>query len=209
MKLYKFKSLRNFDHVIDILLNERLHCAVYKDLNDPFEGIFWTTFGPALVRPSVVIPKTRRMSTVEEVPLNPDCKNICSLSASKSDVRLWSYYADNHKGVAIEIDFSGKEDFISKVSYSLDLPEGSTTLLGGSSTRDILSCKTKHWEYEQEYRIIQAEKYFLIPGMIIAIYLGPRVPENHAQLLRKCCPGGLSVFNTRLDMKKIVVEAVS
>lgn len=43
MKLYKFRSLDNIEFTFDILLNERLYCANYKDLNDPFEGIFRTT----------------------------------------------------------------------------------------------------------------------------------------------------------------------
>ena len=40
MILFKFKSLGTLDHVLDILLNDRLYCAPYSNLNDPFEGQF-------------------------------------------------------------------------------------------------------------------------------------------------------------------------
>ncbi|MEI8205410.1 MAG: hypothetical protein WCG03_00870 [Kiritimatiellales bacterium] len=40
MLLYKYRSLENFEYVLDIILNEHLHCAPYENLNAPFEGIF-------------------------------------------------------------------------------------------------------------------------------------------------------------------------
>lgn len=42
MILYKYRSLTNLEHVFDIILNQRLHCSTYPELNDPFEGIFET-----------------------------------------------------------------------------------------------------------------------------------------------------------------------
>ena len=43
MILYKYKSLADLEHVLDIILYERLHCSTYDKLNDPFEGLFLTT----------------------------------------------------------------------------------------------------------------------------------------------------------------------
>lgn len=43
MILYKYRSLANLEHVLDIILNQRLHCSTYPELNDPFEGLFVTT----------------------------------------------------------------------------------------------------------------------------------------------------------------------
>jgi hypothetical protein len=210
MFLYKFKSLRNFDHVLDILLNERLHCAFYKDLNDPFEGIFWNVFGPAyipsLTAAPIVIPRSRKIASIDDFVIEDECKNICSLSALKSDARLWSYYADNHKGIAIEIDFTGIEGDVSKVKYFPNLPEGGTTLLAGSSAKEILSYKTTHWQYEEEYRIIYKDKYFPILKRIIAIYLGPRISESHIELLMKVCPKGVTIFRTKLNHQEVTID---
>lgn len=41
--------------------------------------------------------------SISELPLFEN-KTVCSLTASLSDIRLWSHYADGHTGVAIEID---------------------------------------------------------------------------------------------------------
>lgn len=39
--LYKYRSLDNFKFFIDIILNNRLYAAKYKDLNDPMEGQYY------------------------------------------------------------------------------------------------------------------------------------------------------------------------
>jgi len=44
MKLFKYRSLRTMEFILDIFLNERLHCAPYSELNDPFEGMFFYPF---------------------------------------------------------------------------------------------------------------------------------------------------------------------
>ncbi len=44
MILYKYRSLANFEHVLDIILNQRLYCSTYPELNDPFEGIYRVTY---------------------------------------------------------------------------------------------------------------------------------------------------------------------
>jgi hypothetical protein len=40
MLLYKYKPPSPFEHVADILINERLYCCPYYHMNDPFEGLF-------------------------------------------------------------------------------------------------------------------------------------------------------------------------
>jgi len=43
MILYKYRSLVNFERILDIILNQRLYCSKYDELNDPFEGLFIRT----------------------------------------------------------------------------------------------------------------------------------------------------------------------
>jgi len=38
MKIYKYKSLSNLWHVMDVLVHNRLYCAHWSELNDPLEG---------------------------------------------------------------------------------------------------------------------------------------------------------------------------
>ena len=37
---YKFRSLDNIRHFLDILVNNRLYAARYDELNDPMEGAY-------------------------------------------------------------------------------------------------------------------------------------------------------------------------
>jgi hypothetical protein len=225
MILYKYRSLGNLEQVLDIILNQRLYCTTYPELNDPFEGIFETSFQNSEVRlrgavamgrsPSYVRGLAESLKVYKKVEeLNNSTKNhirICSLSSDLNDVRLWSYYADGHKGIVFEIDFSGMEK-IYKVIYSEKLPWSSTGILGRLSPHEILSHKTNHWEFESEYRIIyestylEEKKYFGINGRIKAIYLGTRTSENHRNLLKNIVQGKIPIYTTNINHKKVIVE---
>ena len=39
-KLYKYKSLKNFEHIVDIIFNNRFYASQYDKLNDPMEGLY-------------------------------------------------------------------------------------------------------------------------------------------------------------------------
>lgn len=221
MILYKYRSLANLEHVLDIILNQRLHCSTYPELNDPFEGLFitTTTIRPSDFLKSKILPspfvkwpiKLKRAKEVKDLGVAIDKVKICSLSSNLNDVRLWSYYADGHKGVVFEIDCSGLEK-IYEVKYSEELPKGSIALLGQPSIQEVLSRKTKHWDFESEYRIIcegkylEEGKYFGIKGRIKAIYLGTRISEPHRKLLNKIAPTEIAIYTTKIDEETIKVE---
>ena len=56
MLLYKYRTLSNPESALDILLNQRLHCSRYLELNDPFEGLFLETLGISVRKRPVTIP---------------------------------------------------------------------------------------------------------------------------------------------------------
>jgi len=191
MLLYKYRSFSQFEYVLDILINERLYCAQYKDLNDPFEGTFY-----ALLENGVRNSYQRKSGqqfvsgkepvTVDNLYVSTDRTRICSLSKSCSDVRLWSLYADGHTGMAIEIDFSAHLRDICEVQYNDALPSlHNSTLLTSPSPEDVLTQKSVHWSYEQEYRLIQSGEWYSIYGRIKRIILGPRASRDREDLLRK------------------------
>ena len=97
MILYKYRSLSNIKFVLDILVNQRLHCARHDKLNDPLEGVFWYML--------------QREKGVRRIGYDKNNhKRVCSLSKSLNDIRLWSYYAEGHQGVAIEINLDNNND---------------------------------------------------------------------------------------------------
>ena len=42
MSYFKYKSLDNLKHFLDIIANNRLYAAKYNELNDPMEGSYLT-----------------------------------------------------------------------------------------------------------------------------------------------------------------------
>jgi hypothetical protein len=219
MILYKYRSLENFEHVLDIIPNQRLHCSTYPELNDPFEGIFETRIHSIMIG-----MQNKTYQKVEDFfEGNIDKIRICSLSSDLNDVRLWSYYADGHKGIVFEIDFSGLEErsgskIIYPVTYSEKLPRGvspqETALLlqGWTKPQHVLSQKTKHWEFESEYRIIDESKdleereYFCIKNRIKTIYLGTRTSDKYRELLKKLVQGKIPIWTTKINNEKVIVE---
>lgn len=195
MQLYKFKSLDNIEFVLDIVLKERLYCCAYDKLNDPFEGLFFISGGF-----SSAFSVDFQIKKIEKIiePLK-----ICSLSSSLDDVRLWSFYADGHKGIAIKIDLAEAEDCVNKVDYCDKLP---TSDLTSPDPFKILSRKTKHWNYECEYRIIHKKDYYPIKGRIKAIYIGERISKIHLDLLKKIIPNKIPMYTTKTDPNEIIIK---
>jgi hypothetical protein len=204
MLLYKYKSLSKLDHVLDILLCQRLYCAPYQELNDPFEGQFYSRFSvPVWFRAGTAVgsplQKWKEPKSIDDLMSETKKKNICSLSSSPTDVRLWSLYAEGHTGVAIEMNFKGVESSVHKVKYVDSLPEFGDTLLVGPTPEDILSCKTWHWEYEQEFRIIGKEAYHSVESRITRILVGHRAPHHLLEILTKVVPASIQVKRVTLD----------
>jgi hypothetical protein len=194
MLLYKFRSLENLDFTLDILVNERLYCSLYKDLNDPFEGQFQvlaaeTPLAPLLGHPNQAKTKYMEASDVWDTQQNP--LRICSLSGSMDDVRMWSFYGSSHQGIAIEIDFDcvGLELPLG-ITYSEDLPRYDEMSLANPyrNPAALLSVKTNHWRYENEYRVFSHDKYTSIYGAITRVLVGHRADPEKIKLLKKIRP---------------------
>jgi hypothetical protein len=151
------------------------------------------------------IPTVKSPKSLSEL-LIPGGTRVCSLSASLSDVRLWSYYADGHRGIAIEIDFEGMESQIHKVEYVNQLKEINNALSSGTETTEILRIKANHWAYEKEFRIISDEESISTQGRISGVYFGLRTPELLQTLLLRSIPKTIPVYSTKLNTNSIEIE---
>jgi len=128
MLLYKYRPLSKLERVLDIAFNERLYCPKYDDLNDPFEGTFLSAFPMVVTRPGSLfkVRQTKSPQRVETLAWDTKKVRVASLSATASDVRMWSLYAEDCKGCAIEIDFAEHLEDVHEVQYRETLPEFST-----------------------------------------------------------------------------------
>ena len=104
--LFKFKASDN--HLEELLVEAKLYFANRQELNDPNEAII--RFDRQKTLPEAEF-EANPMVPFEIVPIEPQyagVDNICFFCMSKvnDDVLMWSHYADNHRGLCLEFDFS-------------------------------------------------------------------------------------------------------
>ena len=208
MKLYKMRSLEKLEFTLDIILNERLHCAPFTDLNDPLEGVYLSASAPYFSRQLLGKYGATSVSPCDASELHEHERfnKICSLTKSFNDIRIWSHYGDGHRGIAIEIDFGGYENDTYPVRYLDELKQYSNTFLGAPPANEVLSQKTKHWLHEDEYRVMQPDDYYYVINRISAIYLGSRVSDERKALLNKLVPNKIPIYFTRINKSTLAVE---
>ena len=142
---------------------------------------------------------------------------ILSLTEKRDNLLMWAHYASNHAGFVIEFDEKhpffdqGREiGHLQKVRYSITRPE--VILLDPALSdvehihqwiNEIFCVKSKHWEYEQEWRMIvtlrkcqhviafQQNDVFLfnlpkdcITGVILGCKMSAENKERIVQVLR-------------------------
>ncbi|OFO51071.1 hypothetical protein HMPREF3027_08770 [Porphyromonas sp. HMSC077F02] len=143
-RYYKYRSLKDLERFLDIILNKRLYGAVYTELNDPMEGKFNKTN----------IPKKDLNGIYEELRRT----RICSLMRKEDsnfpdDFLMWSHYADGHRGCCIELELTGSYNqswTVNDVTYMHQLP----IIANPPHQRiaKIITTKADLWKNEKETR---------------------------------------------------------
>jgi len=133
---YKYKSLNNFKHIVDILLYKRLYASKYRDLNDPMEGIYVHDFN-------------LDFNFVNNIHNGKDKLRICSLSKDKNNILMWSHYANGHRGIILGVEIDQQKYEIEEITYSgIEVVKDININL--NTPKQILSSKINSWSYEDE-----------------------------------------------------------
>lgn len=220
VKLYKFRSFSPLEHLLDILVHRRLHCAKPGELNDPFEGVYLSAlyadpahlFGKSVFELSVLGPGQDAKRIVSAKSLSglegaTDLR-VCSLSATLSDLRLWSLYADGLRGVAVEIDVPTASAH--RVNYVPKLPEHGMGILSSRvDPMKVLKTKTSHWRHEKEFRIIQTDEHFALGDAHIRVFVGTRISRQNFDLLRALNLDNVTIIPTLLDVDSLSVKSAN
>jgi len=189
MTVFKYRDLHNFERIYDIVANKQVHCSTYSKLNDPFEGEYVHYFGSS-------------ESGIGESGLEESGNNgenykyveeskykICSFSLENDNVVMWSSYADEHKGVCIEIELlEYSEEELIKITYDIDHKKVTKEHLSERTIRRVLSKKSKPWEYEKEIRLFSNDEKHRIKGRVNSIILGCRTSRNEEMIIRAIAP---------------------
>lgn len=81
---------------------------------------------------------------------------ICCLTTKNNNLLMWAHYANSHSGICIgfntELLYKSKL-IILKVNYSDFFPTIPLFEDDGLGISSLTTTKSKHWEYEDEYRI--------------------------------------------------------
>ena len=143
MRLYHFLKA---EHALSAIRDQQIKIARIAELNDPFEHIHFDTTNYV----THAVLKERKRKSNQKFGL------IC-LSARFDDPVQWAHYGDSHRGVClgfevttpdlIEVQYLDSRTPPAEFLESLALPIA-------QFCREAISKKFKHWEYEQEYRII-------------------------------------------------------
>jgi|BioPla2DNA2_1021312.scaffolds.fasta_scaffold82334_1 hypothetical protein len=211
MKLYKYRSLEKLDYVFDILSNGLVYCSSYKDLNDPFEGQFKKLysnmqFGSSQWGDGQCGAKSPTREDLDK-HYTLHQKRICSFSLTNTDVKMWSYYADSHKGICIEFDIDENEmsDFYT-VDYNADLKRVKSIDIDENIATNILKRKTKQWDFECEVRLITEKEKYNLKKNITSVILGNRISELNEGIIN-LIRGGIPMQYAKLtDDLKIEVK---
>lgn len=179
---YKYKSLNNFEFLLDLLLKERLYAARHHELNDPMEGV---------IKIDGTIPKEKEQEWDE---LIKDFRVVC-FSRDKDNPLMWSHYADGARGCLIELQLLDGQE-VHKVSY-LKKPSLTERYISREKAAEILIYKEKPWKYEGESRCLLDGNEEFLPVSIKSITFGSRADKSKVDMLLhilKLCKPGLKTY---------------
>lgn len=122
-----------------------------------------------------------------------DSAGILSLSTDNQNITMWSHYANNHKGLAFELDVTEDYDFFSLYGV-VEYTDNYEILSYAKDNRDELSklflTKFTDWTYEKEVRIIDYEKNGVRkfnPLALKTIYFGCKASSTNINHVKKLC----------------------
>jgi len=131
---------------------------------------------------------------VKETAINK--RGVLALGKSIKPILLWSHYAQNHEGVAIELDLSKDPEFF-LMPRNIKYVKNYTPLnyLSDQKTTidDTLGLKSEVWKYEEEFRVYknQSGAVKIKPEAITGIYFGLKSSQADIDTIKKLCINGV------------------
>jgi len=123
-------------------------------------------------------------------------RGIACFSATRTDIMMWSHYADGHRGFCLEFDTSrlpfskGLEvtyvdnpPLLNPVDVLVEDPSDDKN---NALLRAFVLTKARCWSYEQEWRLIHAEPsklYGYGVGPLTGVYFGAEMPRAHKEII--------------------------
>lgn len=190
----------------------RLKMSKIEDANDPrekikhYEGVFKSGF---------FNPQDERVELIENFLNN--YSTITCFSGS-SDLRkgfdlptMWAHYADNHKGLCLEINTqnfileNNSSYFFDKMNYALSAEYNKFSIHEDTTSKEIINklvfLKRNDWSSEQEWRLFSMEgaNFCSIKNSLKSIILGLDFNSDYLPLIKL-------LKKPEIKLKKIVID---
>jgi len=168
-----------------------LHAYVQETNAKKIKRIFGEDMSDAIVQKKVSVE-----GELAQFHQGIEALGILSLADSNKNLLMWAHYAEDHKGMCLEFERKDGEllasfDSTQPIVYTDNHPKLSPkSLLDKTATlkskKRILYVKSKHWEYEQEWRHIVGDGNMLRPwpAPLKAVYFGCKVDESDINLVK-------------------------
>ena len=131
---------------------------------------------------------------------------VTSFSTKGNDVKMWSHYADDCRGVVIgyNVDCWVKHligtSIIRKVKYADDLPLiMGPQVVNQENAYGLMSAKGNTWEYEQEWRLITEFSKTRLSGNQISIITVPQVSVSSVLITDRTSQETVDIIVQRLN----------
>ncbi|WP_437996316.1 DUF2971 domain-containing protein [Sorangium sp. So ce185] len=155
---------------------------------------------------------------------NLDVLGVLSLADTPDSLDMWTRYADDHRGFAIEFDTrygpliqrpgeSGWQGLPAPVTYQPNRPEAFCDSAELELPDELVLVKTTPWSYEREWRVVrdratadrivspgatEVSLFSIDPRAISAIYVGKDASASNAQRLRDALARNAALTHVRL-----------
>lgn len=193
--LFKFCHISSYTK--DNLVENTLLFKDPKTYNDPFEMNYMLVDKANYSAPDIGHDlQTRQKQLNKELSDNYHVYCLCESRPDEQDsLLMWAYYADEHKGLAIEFDYNSLTKTFKyppeKVEYFDSLPHGFDDT-GKSQLVKVSKTKSSHWAHEKEHR-------FLIPKLISSQMQGRDIGVGRLLYHEPTAIKGI-YFGLRVDM---------
>lgn len=175
--LHKYRGLSNLSFALDILVNQRMFAAEFKELNDPMEGTYLYEEG------------TLSPSQIDAIYEKKMAYRLLSLSETPTNMLMWTHYAEGHSGMVVGVSVTDPAADIEMVRYVDNLTINMHT---HNLAKEILTKKFTMWEYEREHRVFIKHVSFVnvqIEELIFGFKTNPCLLNLLSSIAKKFCPG--------------------
>lgn len=237
MFLYKYRQINKW--TLKSLSEKTIHFNCPTDFNDPYDCFVnvygrgseddWKNFQQQNNYSDTEIEKFKRVFRTEESTNILNRKNLVQdirvfcLSEEYDNIEMWSYYADNHRGICLiykpvyeKFLLLHKEDFdnqnpkidsslamLFKIEYSESMAKPMNHLkFDNSELSKFFTTKKISWKHENEWRIVTTNKQLkindprCIDGHLQGIIFGSNCSESDLKLVKDAVAGQQLHFYT-------------